>query len=407
MSVWGAIEPVESVHARLRLDFGLRPAILTFNEWAVPGLGGVFFVRQLTWACLGITLAEEMQRSPLAARIAEGVEALASWIALKQGGYEKDDRIQGKRKLRHLDGISFDAVSRGGVYVTVPFRRATTAALPGLGLSTDTQFRFNSLQLAPSGIELANAVLGERGVAARLRTWLAQPATPIKSTSKELKQALLPGNETDDECRLVLARLLADPERARIIRLLQPLDLSLSSLQTPAGVAAFLRAIDDRAQRVRLDSCFVFERVRISALQAAQAMADAVQATAQSWSVLAQSEEVQRGFKALARDCSMLSDRLDKVLEVPPGIREFCAEQQAALGLEQRIRALAARLPLVFVVQPQTLARGLEASKNLLVAEASEPVEGEAMPAGLLVPRPLLRLKRLHQEVLEGIHDEA
>ncbi len=39
----------------MRLDLGLRPAILRFNEWAVPGMGGAFFVRQLSW-CKGLSL---------------------------------------------------------------------------------------------------------------------------------------------------------------------------------------------------------------------------------------------------------------------------------------------------------------------------------------------------------------
>ena len=116
MSTWGTIEPTESLQTRLRLDFGLRPAILALNDWAVPGLGGVFFVRQLTWSCLGIRLAGELDRPAMAARIAEGIEALASWTALGCGGYEKDDRVQGKRKLRRQDGLSFNAVSVGGAY---------------------------------------------------------------------------------------------------------------------------------------------------------------------------------------------------------------------------------------------------------------------------------------------------
>ena len=401
MSVWGTIEPAESTYVRLRLDFGLRPAILALNEWAVPGLGGAFFVRQLTWACLGITLAEEMPGSS-AAQIAEGLEALASWIALRQGDYDKDDRIQGKRKLRNLDGLSFNAVSKGGAYVTVPFRRAATAALPGLGLCTSAQFRFNSLQLAPTGAELANAVLADDGVARKLRNWIAEPATPIKSSTKQLKQALLPRHETAEECRLVRDSLLADPARARIVRLLQPLEMPLPSLQTTSGIATFLGRIDDPVQAARLDVCFAFERVRVSALQAAQTMVDAVQATAQPWPALAKSDEVQRGFAALERDCGMLSDRLDKLPEVPPGLRQFCEEQRPALGLEPRMRALATRLPQVLLVQPQALARGMDTSKNLLAADVDDSLDSEAASSAL-VPRPLLRLKRLHQEALAGI----
>ena len=79
---WGAIEPAESSTSRLRLDFGLRSAILRFNEWAVPGLGGAFFVRQLSWSCMGLRLAPDIGDKTTAARIAEGLEALAGWVTM-------------------------------------------------------------------------------------------------------------------------------------------------------------------------------------------------------------------------------------------------------------------------------------------------------------------------------------
>ena len=73
----------------MRLDFGLRPAILALNEWAIPSLRGVFFVRQLTWSCLGIMRADKMNRPSMATRVAEGIEALASWIAIGRPDYMK------------------------------------------------------------------------------------------------------------------------------------------------------------------------------------------------------------------------------------------------------------------------------------------------------------------------------
>jgi hypothetical protein len=402
MMTWGAIEPAESPQSRLRLDFGLRPAILALNEWAVPGLGGVFFVRQLTWSCLGIMLADEINRPMMAARTAESIEALASWIAIGRGGYEKDDRVQGKRKLRNLDGISFDAVSTGGAYVTVPFRRSATAALPGLGFCVSAEFRFNSLQLAPAGVALASTVLRDGSVADRLRNWISKPQARIKSTSEQLKQALLPGAETSDECQLVLDRLLADPDRARLARLLQRCDTTLSSLQTDEGIAQFLGQIDSLLQRTRLDVCFAFERVRASAVKAAQALADAIEAGAQPWSALVAAVDVQRDFEVFQRDCNLLRSRLDKVSDIPTGIREFCDEQRSALGLEQRIRALADRLPQIFTLQPRTLDRGMGYTTDLVAADSIDPSEGETVMTTFLLPRPLVRLKRLYEEARRG-----
>lgn len=402
-SIWGSVEPAESSQSRLRLDFGLRPAILALNEWAVPGLGGAYFVRQLTWSCLGIMLAGELERPTMAAPIAEAIEALASWIALGQGGYEKSDQVQGKRKLRNLSSISFDAVSRGGAYVTVPFRRAATAALPGLGFCNTVESRFNNLALSSAGLDLANTVLADDTVAKRLRTWISAAATPISSTSKALKQAILPDHTTAEECRLVFNQLTAHPIRAHIAGLLQQLDAGLTPLQSDEGIADFLKRIDDRTQRARLDVCFAFERVRASALQAAQTLVDAIDVQAQPWAALAGSDEVKHTFNTLQGHCSALHARAIRLTDIPPELQTFCEEHSATVDLQQRTRAVAARLPQLFTLQAHALDRGIAHSRGLQLTEAIDPSDSEGVPAGVLVPRPLLRLRRLYAEALNGM----
>jgi hypothetical protein len=116
---------------------------------------------------------------------------------------------------------------------------------------------------------------------------------------------------------------------------------------------------------------------------------------------------VKREFAALQRDCHALGARLDKLTEIPLGIREFCQEQHSALELERRLRSLATRLPQVFTVQPHALDRGMDYMSGLVMADLNDPSEAEVLPAGVLVPRPLLRLKRLHQETLTGLTHEA
>lgn len=407
MSTWGAIEPAESLQTRLRLDFGLRPAILALNDWAVPGLGGVFFVRQLTWSCIGIRLAGELDRPAMAARIAEGIEALASWIALRCTGYEKDDRVQGKRKLRSQDSLSFDAVSVGGAYVTVPFRRAATGALPGLGFCTTAQSRFNALQLAPAGMALADIVLRDNAVAERLRNWVLKPGMLIKNSNEQLKQALLPSAATAKERELVSARLMADATRARIVGLLQPLDAELSALRTKQGIETFLRQVDEPVHRARLDACFAFEQVRENALRAAQTLADSIGAAPQSWAKLASAPEVQMAFDRLQRDCAALSTRLDKLADLPADIRLFCNEHEQTASLERRIPALASRVPQVFTVGQQELDRGMGYTATLVDAEPTDPAEDNVSLEALPVPRPLLRLKRLCREIQGDNHHDA
>jgi hypothetical protein len=58
-------------------------------------------------------------------------------------------------------------------------------------------------------------------------------------------------------------------------------------------------------------------------------------------------------------------------------------------------------------MQPGSLDRGMGYTDSLVAADAMDPVEGETTPTNVLVPRPLLRLKRLYQETLEGTGHEA
>jgi hypothetical protein len=403
MIIWGAIEPVESLQTRLRLDFGLRPAILALNEWAVPGLGGAFFVRQLTWGCIGIRLAGEMNKPLMAARVAEALEAFASWIALKRSkGYDKDDRVQGKRKFSELKGLSFDAINAGGAYVTVPFRRAATAALPGLGFCVKVEARFNSLRLAQPGTALAQAALSDSRVVDTLRKFIERPSRVHSRIDDEVKQALLPGAATHEECALVKAQLMSNPRRARLAQLLERDDDALTSLQTSQGKSAFLNQIADTNHRAQLDACFAFERVRSSALNGAQALADCIKATSQTWASLAESAEVRAKFGTLERCCGELAAKLALLQDVPSEIKVFCNEQDKDASLDQRIRALATRLPLVLSVFDHGLDRGLGYTDSLVAADAGDATEGEVTASDGAIPRPLLRLKRLYKEILIG-----
>lgn len=403
MVIWGTIEPVESLQTRLRLDFGLRPAILTLNEWAVPGLGGAFFVRQLTWGCIGIRLAGEMNKPLMAARVAEALEAFASWIALKRSkGYDKDDRVQGKRKFSEVNALSFDAVNVGGAYVTVPFRRAATAALPGLGFCVKVEARFNSLRLAEPGTALAQAALSDNRVHGTLRKFIERPSTVHSRVDDEVKNALLPGAATHEECRLVKTQLMSDARRARLAQLVERADDGLTSLQTSQGQSAFLAQIVDGNHRAQLDACFAFERVRSDALNGAQALADCIKATSQTWGSLAASPEVQARFATLERSCGDLAAKLALLQDVPSEINVFCNEQEKDAVLERRIRALATRLPLVLSVLDHGLDRGLGYTDALVAADVGDATEGEVMMSDGTIPRPLLRLKRLYNEILIG-----
>jgi len=406
--LWGPIQPAESLQTRLRLDFGLRPAILAFNEWAVPGLGGAFFVRQLTWGCVGIALAGEIGKPLMAAKVAEAIEAFASWIALKRAtGYETDDRVQGKRKFSELDAISFDLVSKGGAYVTVPFRRAATSALPGLGFCEKAESRFNALRLARPGMALAEAVLADNKVRNILFGWISEPSKTYQRIVDDVKQALLPGSTSNEECNLVRDQLVTNARRARLVSLFESDDLSLSSLQTRAGQRTFLDRVQDEAHRAQLDTCFSFELVRDASLRATQALANCIKDGAHTSSELAKVDAVRREFETLERCCTDLTGKLHIVETVPMEIRAFCNEQDKKGELERRIKALATRVPQVFSMHEGKLERGIGYTEDLVAADTNEPVEGEERTDSGLIPRPLLRLKRLCKETATESSDAA
>ncbi len=59
-SVWFSPAPSETTVSRISLDFDLRAADLFFRELVVPGLGRIWFARQLTWPLAALALHEEL-----------------------------------------------------------------------------------------------------------------------------------------------------------------------------------------------------------------------------------------------------------------------------------------------------------------------------------------------------------
>lgn len=393
-SIWGAIEPAESISGRLRLDFGLRPAILRFNEWAVPGLGGAFFVRQLSWACMGLRLAQDLDGRASPARVAEGLEALASWIAVRQAKdtLAQEDRVQGKRKFAGVSSLSFNDVSRGGTYVTVPFRRAATRALPGLGFCKE-EANFNALRLTQYGSELAESAMLDDGARKRIVQWLQAGTVPIHKVAEPLKKALLPEFATNTELNLVRTRVLADRSRETLAGLLhKSSDESLASVD---GRERFLRGLTDGAMRERLASCFVFEDLRFASLAAAQIIANEIFDRPRPAAVLANSAEVQDSFARLQQIVTNLGALLPQ--DAPPEATAFCSEQAEGVSGVTRIVSLCSRVPMIFSVIGDQIDKGIGYSREIFAEEPFDNTEvKQELP--IPVPRPLIRLRRLLME---------
>ncbi|WNC94616.1 hypothetical protein RI103_36365 [Paraburkholderia sp. FT54] len=382
---------------RLRLDFGLRRAIMGFNEWAVPGLGGAFFVRQLSWACMGLRLAQEMETSATPARIAEALEAMASWIVVRRGAQaETEPRVQGKRKFAGRNSLSFSDVATGGTYVTVPFRRSVTRALPGLNLCIREEARFSKLELTPAGIELAELAFAsgqqsEGGARRWLKQWIQLEDKEAKNVQQVVKDALEPALASDAEKRLVLERVRADERRAVLATLL--CTHTDAKLATESGRKSLLDGVHHAEHAARLATCFAFEDVRASALQAAQSIGGAIQGSAQEVRDLAARQDVAEAFDALGRECDAMRD--GAAPGAPSDAVGFCQEQSHSRMLEERIASLAGRAPMLFSVIEGRIDQGVAYTGKPLVADDAYEVQETEVPQARGVPGPLLRFRRL------------
>lgn len=157
---WGLLGPESLPVLRRTRTLGLGAAVRTCNELAVPGIGNVFFGKQLLLALLGIRVAEQLRESDVPARnieTANAVEALACWLALNENGWQRDPRLRGATKMRNYQDITFASAKNRNFYVVQPMRMATGEALFNLGLVEAPTMRFNSFASTPFGCSLIDA----------------------------------------------------------------------------------------------------------------------------------------------------------------------------------------------------------------------------------------------------------
>jgi hypothetical protein len=158
---WGILGPgrIESVRRVRTLQ--LAATTRDFNERAVPGLGGVWFGRQLFLATLGLRVAERATaRGSRAGKIAvaNAIEALACWLAIKGGLRAGERRVRGTTLLAGKADLSFRSVSRPGFYVSQPMRMGTVNALPALGFVDAAGSRFSAFSCNADGDAFIGAV---------------------------------------------------------------------------------------------------------------------------------------------------------------------------------------------------------------------------------------------------------
>ncbi|HET9621324.1 MAG TPA: hypothetical protein VFP84_08165 [Kofleriaceae bacterium] len=213
-SYWFAAAPSRQERTRISLNFGLGRAERLFNERVVPGLGRVWFVRQISWPAAAIALRERLRGTinTKASAISHGLEALG--CKLEWGENPDGERILGKRAFdRDADDDiwAFDKLRTTKHYVQNTHRQAASRTIRdegGLGLASGS--RFDRYELTTNGQELADAFLDQpvgRGggkVGTQLESWVR--GGPIDASST-LRHAMAPSSPSDRERELVHARI--------------------------------------------------------------------------------------------------------------------------------------------------------------------------------------------------------
>ncbi len=210
---WFAALPSKQERSRISLDFGLARAGRSLRERVVPGLGRIWFVRQLSWPVAALALRDELRGvvNVKASAISQGLEALGCKLEWSHdpGG----DRILGKRAFgRDGDGVwDFGRLRRTKHYVQNTHRQAASRALRdagGLGLATGA--RFDMLELTSPGGQLADAFLdqfvgkGRGSLRTRLTSWLRGDSLDV---SKTVRDALTPASASAGERARVRERV--------------------------------------------------------------------------------------------------------------------------------------------------------------------------------------------------------
>jgi len=217
------------------LALGLRRAERHFRELTVPGIGGVSFVRQLSWAVAGLQLASSLPKVRPAI-IANAVEALGCKLAYFKGKKkgERSDRLRGVRAFeRDKDALQFRCLSKRRWYVQVTYRQGSVGPLVDLGLAEGSR-RYNAMRLTDAGRSLAKELLffqGKRKLGTELDEWIRSPdSTPRTSLWRYLgPDSPSQGERAVVKCRLTAANAyecLPSDRRLRLIEALEeaPLD---------------------------------------------------------------------------------------------------------------------------------------------------------------------------------------
>lgn len=249
---WGLLGPETISGTRRTRTLGLASVVRYFNDRAVPGLGGVWYGKQVLLALLGVVVAERAkQQNPKFnasnIQVANAIEALACWSALKNNS-AFDPRLRGREKLsgKRVEDFVFANARKPGFYLTQPMRMQTVQLLPALGFVTATGERFNSFTPTQEGHNLVEAACQgyrpyNRDVVSHLMQWVLGQDSRVNTDV--LSNALSPPAAMPDEAKQLLRERLkqGNTERHNALAWIEALKVGQAKtasgeLQRPAQI---------------------------------------------------------------------------------------------------------------------------------------------------------------------------
>jgi len=342
---WYAAAPGPLGTSRLSLDFDLRAADRRFREIVVPGLGRVWFVRQLSWPLAALALHERLAPSGGTLRptaICHGIEALACKVEFhRRSGEDRSRRLLGTRAFGRDSGLqrwSFEELRRPAYYVRNTHRQLAVRALRlegGLGLASGP--RFDRYRLEEPGRELAEAFLQQPVGNGRLETWLtswlrgARDGDP--GTGRTLVDALSPETPSPEERRLTRGRVLdtAGENGTRRMRLADALGRARDMPNVEDHVVPRLRRAGHPAQADQVLAALAFGAMLDRARDTASELTRLVEAgKGERVDRLASEKTVRGTLKALRTAAARFEERLKTARLIEPDASRFARDVVAS-----------------------------------------------------------------------------
>lgn len=211
---WGLLGPQSLPNTRRTRTLGLGVSIRRFNDLAVPGLGGIWYGKQLLLATLGVAVAESARKQGMKVQnieVANAIEALACWLAFKANNWSPDARLRGRTKLQRKQDFGFRSARQRNFHVTQPMRMLSVQALPALGFVESESARFNAFRCSEPGLAFAETALDQfhpfrRSVLAHLTCWVQGKDDRVDTDA--LRSALSPVEPLDEEALPLLSERL-------------------------------------------------------------------------------------------------------------------------------------------------------------------------------------------------------